>query len=68
MNYTEATIWEVWRHASFVPVGLDRQARQDAWLGGYLIPKVITNDAYSNKLIILDSMRAHALISFFREH
>ncbi len=47
MVYTEATIWEVWRHSSFVPLGVDRQANQDAMLGPYLIPKVRNILSYS---------------------
>jgi hypothetical protein len=40
MPYTEAVIWEVWRHATIVPIGVDRMSRVDVDLGGFLIPKV----------------------------
>ena len=40
MRYTEACIWENWRHVTNSPMGLDRIAASNVQLNGYQIPKV----------------------------
>jgi ecdysteroid 25-hydroxylase CYP306A1 len=39
LPYTEATIMEIWRHRSIVPLGIPHETNKDGKLGEYLIPK-----------------------------
>ncbi|CAG0921939.1 unnamed protein product [Notodromas monacha] len=39
MPYTEAVLWEIWRHKTIVPLGVDRRASKDVEFAGYQIPK-----------------------------
>ncbi|CAG0925188.1 unnamed protein product, partial [Notodromas monacha] len=39
MPYTEAVLWEIWRHKTIVPLGVDRRASKDVEFVGYQIPK-----------------------------